>query len=166
MAGQGVVLSAEPVIEAVVRGLRLFGQVEAAVEMPFANVAGVVAGLFEEFRERDFVASQVHGREHGDPVVDAGPIGGPTGQQAGSGGAAVGRSGVATGQSQPTGGEAVDMRRLDGRAAVAGQVAITEVVAEHDHDVGPGCGGLGPALRDHEYRSDDVLKCASHEAGP
>ncbi len=166
MAGQGVVLRAEPVIEAVIRGLRLFGQVEAAVEMPFANVAGVVAGLLEEFRERDFVASQVHGREQGDPVVDAGPIGGPAGQQAGSGGAAVGRSGVAAGQSQATGGEAVDMRRLDGRAAVAGQVAITEVVAQHDHDVGPGCGRLGPALRDHEYRSDDVWNCASHEAGP
>ena len=61
VAGQGVVLGAEPVVETVVGGLGLIGKVEATVEMPFADVAGGVTGLVQESRESDFAAAEVHG---------------------------------------------------------------------------------------------------------
>ena len=54
MARQGVVLRAEPVVEAVVARLRLRRLVELAGQVPLADVAGAVAGLAEQRGDRDF----------------------------------------------------------------------------------------------------------------
>ena len=78
-----VVLRAHPVVEAVIPRLRLVRLVEAAVEMPLADVARRIAGLFEERRDRDFVARQVHRVPLGNPVVNADAAGRPASHQPG-----------------------------------------------------------------------------------
>jgi len=59
--GQGVVLCAEPVVEAVVVGLRLNRWfVEGAIQMPLANVGSAVTGTAEERGDGDFAGAEVH----------------------------------------------------------------------------------------------------------
>ena len=45
MVGQAVILHGEPMVEAVVIGLRLAGEIEPAIEVPFAGVRSVVAAI-------------------------------------------------------------------------------------------------------------------------
>src|SRR5690606_31625470 len=55
MGGCGVVLSAAPMGEAMLARLRLFAGVELAVAVPFADVAGIVAGIAQERGDGDFL---------------------------------------------------------------------------------------------------------------
>ena len=48
MVRQGVVVHGEPVIETKIIGLRLAGQVEKTVEMPFPHLRRGVAGAFQQ----------------------------------------------------------------------------------------------------------------------
>ena len=136
VVGQGVVLRGEPVVEAVVARLGLPGQFEAAVEVPLAHVAGGVAGPAQQRGHGDLLLAHVHGAERGDPVVDADAKRGAPGHQAGPGRRAVGRGGVAVGQAQPLARQLVDVGRLDHRVAIAGQVAVAEIVGQQDEEVG------------------------------
>jgi len=51
--------------------LGLFGAVEMSVEVPFANMAGVVAFFSQKFRKGDFTFSKVAGMASRDPAPDA-----------------------------------------------------------------------------------------------
>ena len=70
---QGIVLRGKPVVEAMTRGLRLSRQIEVSVEVPFPDVAGVVSGVPQQRRDRDLSPPDVHGGEHGNPVVHRRP---------------------------------------------------------------------------------------------
>ena len=81
VAGSRVVLRGEPPRVAVVRGLRLVGRVEQAVQVPFADVAGVVAGAGEELWQRLFAGSQMDPTTLRDPGEHAVAIRRPAGEQ-------------------------------------------------------------------------------------
>ena len=67
-------------------GLGLVGGVEFSVAVPFADVTGVVAGLFEEGGDGDFFFFQMPDVSRGDPVKYAAPKWGSSGEHAGAGG--------------------------------------------------------------------------------
>jgi hypothetical protein len=72
---------------------------------------------------------------------------------AGTRGGTVGAGRVAVRQPQALAGQAIEMGRMEDRMAVAGEVAMAEVVGQDDQDAGPLRTrrhiGLG---RDHSYR--------------
>lgn len=131
-AVEGVDGSAEPVVEAVVAGMGLGLEV---AEVPLADKAGVVALALEEGGEGGFFFAQVAAFGAGDGV-EAGAIGSSSRQKAGAGGGADGSGGVAVGEADAFLGEGVEVRGLDHGAAVAPEVAKSEVVGEKNDDVG------------------------------
>ena len=60
MIGQRVVLGGEPVVEAVVIGLRLPRKIEPAIKMPLAGVRGVVAAISKDGGNGDFFLEHMH----------------------------------------------------------------------------------------------------------
>lgn len=140
----------EGVIEADLEGargeravpVRAGGVTEA--EVPFSDDGGLVSGLFEEGGERG-----------GSGLDDGGAIGGcdagvilaegvGAGEEGESGGGAGGGGAIATGEAEAFGGEAVDIGCKDVGGAVAGDIAVAEVIGHDDDDIGSGAGvGLG-----------------------
>src|SRR5204863_2689955 len=66
-----VVLRTHPMLKPVVPRLRLLLVVELAVEMPFADVTGRIAGILEQRCYRHFILPQMHHMPLRNPVVDA-----------------------------------------------------------------------------------------------
>ncbi len=156
-------------IKAVVRRLRLARQVEPPVHVPLAHVAGRVSRLPQKRGDGDLFPPYVHWREHGDPVVNADAVGRAPGHQAGSGRRAVGGRRIAVGETHAFGGQTIQVGRLDPRMAVAGQVAVAQVVGQGDDEVrapaGTGDPRLGPRRRlrpkprrDPQYAEHDAPK--------
>ena len=61
-------------------GLRMSGRVEVPVEMPLADVAGLIALLLEQLGDGDLAGSQMNLVAGGDPSPHAVAVGGPAGQ--------------------------------------------------------------------------------------
>ena len=80
MIGRRIVLGCQPMVVAVVVGLRLFVAVKVTVQMPFPSVASIVTSLFQNFRDRDFARSQVILAARWNPTKNAISIGGSSRQ--------------------------------------------------------------------------------------
>ena len=137
----------------------IFGPPTRGAEVPFAGEERGIAGGFQGFGERGRVEGEavgvVGGEERGvafprgglrgaDVVGDAGALGPLAGEDAGARGGADGAGGVGIGEARALAGEAVEVRSLVERAAVAAEVLAAEVVGEEEDDVGRalrGCGG-------------------------
>src|SRR5262245_30647559 len=104
--------------------------------MPLANVGCAVAGAAEERGDSDFAGAKVHGRAVGDPVADADAGRCAAGHERGARWRTVGVAGIAAGEAESFSREAVEIWGLDVAAAVAGEVAVAEVVVEDEDDVG------------------------------
>ncbi len=126
----------EPVVETVVVGLRLLAA-EPAVEVPLAEINGLVAGAAQQLGDGGFLDRQVDVAVRRDPVVDPDPARDAAGHEPGPGGRAHRRRGVGVGEAQPLGGEPVEIGRPDIGVAVDSEIAPTEIVGDHDDEVGP-----------------------------
>ena len=165
VARGGVVLRVEPVVEAVVAG-RGFGAIDEAVEMPFAGVTGAVAGAFEERGDGDFVRAEADAGARGNPVADAGTVGVAAGHETGAGRRADGEGRVAVGELDAVGGEAVEVGGLNRRVGEAREVAVAEVVAEEDDDVGTrGRGGGAEGERGEQQDGGELKEAAGLHGG-
>ena len=145
VAGRGVVLRVQPVVETRL-ARRAFAAVGLAVEVPLAGVTGPIAGFLEQLGDRHFAGSQEDAAVRRNPVTDAEAVGDPPGQQAGArGGTDRGRR-IAVREFDPFCRELVEVRRADLRVGEAAQVAVAEVIAQEDDDVGllRGDGGAAP----------------------
>ena len=150
---QGIVLRGKPVVEAMIRGLRLSRQIEVAVEVPFADVTGVVPGVLQQRRDRGLAPPDVHGGEHGNPVVHADPIGRPPRHEPGPRRGAIRRRGVAARQPQSVARQPVQVGRLDPGMTVTSQIAVTQIIRQHDQEVGPRV-----LLRDRRFEGEERQK--------
>src|SRR6478752_2438599 len=140
VAWNRIVLRREPVVEAVVAGLRLRRLVERTVKMPFADMAGRIACFPEQRGDGDLALPQVHGRIFGYPVSDADARGSAAGHQCRPRRRAVRMPRVAVGQPQPLGGEPIEVGRLNVLLAKAMQIPIAQIVGQDEDDVGTlGC---------------------------
>ncbi len=136
----------EGVIEADLEGARGEGAVPvgaggvAQAEVPFTDDGGLVSGIFEEGGE---------GGRSG--LDDSGAIGGcyagvilaegvGAGEEGEAGGGAGGGGAVSAGEAEAFGGEAIDIWGVDVGGAVAGHIAIAQVIGHDDDDVGFGAG--------------------------
>ena len=137
MSRQRVILRRKPVIESMIRRLRLSRTVEIAVEMPFARVTRRITGSPQQRGDGDFRFRHVHRRIHRNPVVNADAIRSSTRHQPGPGRRTVRRRRVATRQPQTFGRKAVKVRRIDPRMPVTGQIAVPQIVRQHDQKVRP-----------------------------
>ena len=72
------------------------------------------------------------------PIVHPRPIRTAAGQQTYPRRRANRGGGIKVGETNPFLGHPVQVGSLDLRMPVAGQIAVTQVVAKNDHDVGPG----------------------------
>src|SRR5204863_2656670 len=121
-----------PVVVPVVVRLRLGGVVELPVQVPLADVAGGVPGLFEQLGQGEFAGPQVDLAAGGDPGVDAVAVGCAAGEDGRPGRGADGAGGVALGEADALFGEGVEVGGLDDRVAEAGGVAPAEVVGQEE----------------------------------
>ena len=138
-------------------GLRLggFAGEQAAIEVPFANLCGFVAGVIaQEGGDGNLRLPEVHGGVVGDPIVNPDSPGSASGHEAGAGGGAIGRGGIAIREAEALGGELVQVGGLDDRISVASEVPIAEVIGEEDENVGRGWGGVG----DGDEREGDAAE--------
>ena len=71
MARIRIVMRRKPMIEAVIVRLWLCRLVEFAIHVPFAHVAGRIARLLQQFRDRDLALPHMHWRIFRDPVTHA-----------------------------------------------------------------------------------------------
>ena len=131
----GVVLRGHPPVVAVIAGLRLREIVEQAVEMPLAAMAGRVARALEQSRQGDFTRAQVRDTALGEPRVDAVAKRRAAREQGRARRTAHGAGGVALREPHALVRERVEVRCLDDGMAVAGEVAIAEVVGEEEDEV-------------------------------
>ncbi len=142
-----------------------------APEVPFSEMPGRVAGAAQRLGERDVAGIEPsdarrhqtlilrtrsgHARlkpdfgQMTDRCRNAEPGRVLTGQNAGSRGGAQRIGGVSLPKQHSPPGQPVEMRRLMKRAAIASQVAPTQVIRQNQHDVrtigGPGRPGRQPA---------------------
>ena len=137
MGRTGVVLGPEPMIKPSRVGLRLLRGIELSVAMPFARHAGSVPRFFKELRNGHLGSPQVYESSAGYPVVDSCSIRTTPGQQANPRGRADGSSGIKVRETNAILGHLVKIRRLYFRMSVAGEITVAQVIAKHDHDVGP-----------------------------
>ena len=135
MIWQAVVLCGKPVIEAMLAGLRLSGQIEPTVQVPLPGKCGIVTGVSQQRGDGYLRLRHVHRRQHGDPIVEPHPGRRAPGQEAGPGRRAIRMSRIATGELESLRREAVQVRCLQFTVAVACEVAVPEIVAEHDQKV-------------------------------
>ena len=101
---------------------------------PLADEAGAVAAFVEHFAESPFVRLQ---RGPGHVAANLQVAGVFAQHERGAGRRANGAAGIEIRETHPFGGEAVEIRRLDLRLAVAAEVAVAEVVGEDEHDARP-----------------------------
>ena len=136
-------------IEAVVERVMLRQVVGPDAEVPLADDAGGVAGRLKRFGEGDLGGRQAtggNGAQDAELVVGhAGADRVATGHERGAAGRADFGGGVELREAQAFGGHAIQVRRLDGRVAVAAEIPVTEVVGQDDDDVRfrGGVGGKG-----------------------
>ena len=99
-------------------------------QIPFADQAGVIAGLFQDLRHGGFVRCQRH--------VKVGALlqlaGIPAKHQRRGGGRTRGGGGVIIREADALRGELVEIGRLEFRLAVTAQIAETESVALDEND--------------------------------
>ena len=102
-------------------------------QMPLAEMAGAVAVVAEDVRHRDFVVAEHVASTDGSPAAHA--VGIAAGHQRGPRRRAIA---VHMEVAEPHGfmAQAIQMRRLDDRIAVAAQVAVALIVGEQDDDIG------------------------------
>ena len=140
--GVALAVVAVEVVEAVFEGAA--GGVEHA-HAPFAGGGGGVAGGFEDLGDGDgafgegFLAFGLDFAIGADGAV----AGVESGHEGGAGGGADGGAGVELREEGALGGHAVEVRGLDKLLAVATEVALGEVVAEDEDEVGFGLGAEG-----------------------
>lgn len=130
----GTELGGEPVIKAMIVGLRLPIGVESRVEMPFAVQGGLVTGLLQQRWKSNFVFGQVHfrGAVVGDPIVDTGSIGRASGEQSGARRRAHRGGGVEMGAAPALGCEFIDVGRFYFLMPEAGEIAVAQVIRQED----------------------------------
>ena len=157
---QRVVLRGEPVIEAMVGRLRLRRSIELTVEVPLARMARVVAGLTQNRGDRDFGATHMHRRQHRNPVVDADAKRRSPGHQPRARRRTVGRRGVARRQLESLSRKSIETWRGNAGVAVAGQIAVAQVVGQHDHKV-----RLGPVGGSRRHRPQPRLATPDQQRG-
>ncbi len=136
MVGRGVVLGGHPVVETVCVGLRLVLAVELAVEVPFSNMAGLVALFLQELGRSDLAASEVDLVSSRYPAPDAVAVGRPACEDRRTGGGTYPAGGIALGETHALLGELVEMRGLNHRVTVTGEVSPAQVIGQEDHKVG------------------------------
>ena len=136
MVGRGVVLGGHPVVEAVGVGLRLVLAVELAVEVPFSDMAGLVALFLQEFGRSDLAGSEVDLVSSRYPAPDAVAVGRPACEDRRAGGGTYPAGGIALGETHALLGELVEMRGLNHRVPVTGEVSPAQVIGQEDHKVG------------------------------
>ncbi len=136
MGGDGIVASGDPVIVAVVTWIGSTGSFfKVVAEVPFSDVRGGIATGFEEFGDSGFFYPEVHLLGGGDPTVNPRPNRKPAGLEGCAGWGANSAGCIEVGKLDALGGEFVEVGSLVLGAAVAGEVAGTKVVSEHDDDV-------------------------------
>ena len=120
---------AQPLVEPTVD--RPVGVVRA--QMPLAEVAGAVAVVAEDIGHRHFVVAEHVAPANGSPAAHT--VGIAAGHQRGPSRRAIA---VHMEVAEPHGfvGQAIQVRRLDDRIAVAAQVAVALIVGEQDDDIG------------------------------
>ena len=133
----GVVLRGEPPRVAMVRRLRLVGRIEPAIQVPLADVAGVVASAGEELRQRMLAGPKMDRTVLRDPREHTVAVRCPAGQKRRPRRRTDAACRMAVGQPQTLGGEAIEVWRDGLLVPVAAQFAVAEVVGEKEHDVGP-----------------------------
>ena len=122
-------------------------------QMPLARKERGVTGGFHGFRQRRGFQGKPVGVRRGqqqrvafpafglgrcaDIVRDPRPLRPLPGHDAGAGGRAHGTCRVGVGELGTLLCQRVDVRRLVERAAVAAQVALTEIIGQDEHDIGP-----------------------------
>lgn len=113
--------------------------------MPLARHRGGVAGFFEKLGNGDLRLAHMELAFGRNPVVDSGPVGAASGHEADSRGGTDRSGGVAVGEANAVLSELIKMRCLDVWMAVAFEIAVAEIVAEDDDDVGfaPGSESYG-----------------------
>ena len=108
----------------------------AQAQMPFADAGGGIAGLFGDRGDGRLVlgnAKRINARENRGACLAPGIA---AGEQRIAGGGAGGGGGIAVGKPHSLHRQPVDIRGLDLGCAVAAEVAIADVVAKDDDDVG------------------------------
>ena len=129
-------------------------------EVPFADRGGGVALRLEHLREHGGGAREEAPVFCGlgpDDSGDADEIGVASGKKGGAGGGAHGAVGVEFGEAHPIGHEGVEVRTLEIGRAVAGEVAVAEIIDDNEEDVGP-FGGEGE-LDEKEEEDDQTHEC-------
>ncbi len=99
-------------------------------QVPFANQAGVIAGLFQDLRHGGFIRCQRH--------IQVGtllqPVRIPAEHQRGGGRRTRGGGGIIIREADALRGEFVEIRCLEFRLTVTAQIAVTEPVALDEKD--------------------------------
>ena len=126
-------------IEAVVERVMLRQVIGPDAEVPLADDAGGVASGLQRFGEGDLRGGQATGGDSAQNAVlvmgHAGADGVATRHERGATRGTDFGGGIELREAQAFGGHAIQVRRLDGRMAVATEVTVTEVVGQDDDDV-------------------------------
>ena len=124
-------------------------------QMPFADDSGRIAGLLEDRRHRGRSRGDAQRR---DAAQDAGPGRLTPGISTGHEGVACWRAHcgrrMGVGESHPFLRQPIHVRRLDLRRTIAAEIAIADVVAENEDDVGRG--GRLAGHGHHRMRDDQA----------
>ena len=137
------------------RGSYLAFLMQGLWALGYADAGGAVAGLFQDFRHRDFAGREGDLGEITIFRFDAfafGLLGGPAfgvfpdkgvagvfaGEKHTAGRRADGVAGVELGEADPLGGELIEVGRFDLLLAITPQLAIPEIVGHEVDDVGFG----------------------------
>ena len=111
--------------------------------MPLADAGGRIALLLEGLRDGDLAGRQavvVHAIVRGRIAHNAMPEWIAAGENRRSRRRAIGHRHVEVGEARSLRRHAVQMRGLERRVAVGGEVAVTEIVGKDEHEVWPiGC---------------------------
>ena len=115
------------------------------VEMPFAEVAGGVTGIFESGRDGFFLKAQ-----RVTMTGNARAIIGATGENGGAGGGANGRAGVEAIEAQTIGGHGIEVGCLENGMLVVTGLSPSLIVGHDENDVGFGSGDCEAAQEDED----------------
>lgn len=106
----------------------------------------------------------MHGRAFGNKIPHAEPGRRPSGQQCRARRRTIWVGGVTTCETQPFASELIEVRRSRDRRSITAQVAVSQIIGDHEHDVG-GCGsGLPSPQRRNQEGARPIAEC-SHRTG-
>ena len=171
-SGLASVVASDVDLEAVGLGEVLLVFLAVGLQVPLADVGGLIASIAEGFGDGDFVQWQAADGLWSDELVswatwpgDAAVVGefDPAwvfaGHDAGAGWRADGIGRIGIGEAHALAGEPIDVRRLVEGGAVTAKVGPAEVVDENEDDVGP-FGGCGDEGEQQEREEEDFHRGA------